>query len=61
MLRLVPQGDIVAAVPAELSATATGQTVFVQLLPRQLQLTELAALQTLHTIISLGDRAESDW
>lgn len=51
---LVPQGDVAAAVPAELGATAAGQTVLVQLLERQLQLAELTALQTLHTLVSLG-------
>lgn len=60
MLGLVPQGDVSAAVPAELGATPAGQTVFVHLLPWQLQLAELTALETLHTLVRLGDRAESD-
>lgn len=56
MLGLVPQGDVASAVPAELGATPTDQTVFVQLLARQLQLAELTAQQTLHTLTRLGDR-----
>lgn len=58
MLGLVLQGDVAAALPAEFSSTSAGQTVFVQLLHRQLQLAELTALQTLHTVIRLGDGAE---
>lgn len=53
MLGSVPQGDVSAAVAAELGAAPAGQAVFVQLLPRQLQLAELTALQTLHTLIRL--------
>lgn len=56
VLGLVPQGDVASAVPAELGATPTDQTVFVQLLARQLQLAELTAQQTLHTLTRLGDR-----
>lgn len=60
MLRLVLQFDVAPAVPAELCTTPTGQTVFVQLLPGQLQLAKLTGLQALHTLIRLGDGAESD-
>lgn len=55
---LVPQGDVAAALPAELGATSAGHMVFIQLLPWQLQLTVLTALQTLHTLIRLYNRAE---
>lgn len=59
MLRLVPQGDIAATVLAALGATPTEMMVFSYVLPWQLQVAELTALDTLHTLIRLGEQAES--
>lgn len=56
MLLLVHQFHVAPAVPTQLCTTPTGQTVFVQLLPRQLQHTKLTGLQALHTLIRLEHR-----
>lgn len=55
---LVPQGDVAPTLPAELGATPAGQAVLLQLPPRQLQIAEVTNLQTLYTLIRLGDRGE---
>lgn len=52
---LVPEGHIAPAVPAELGAAPTHVLMLVQILPRQQQLTEQTGLQTLGTMVRLGE------
>lgn len=52
---LVPKGHIASAVPAELGAAPTDVLMLAQLLPRQQQLTEQTGLQTLGTMVRLGE------
>lgn len=52
---LVPKGHVLSALPAELGAAPTDVLMLVQLLPRQQQLTEQTGLQTLGTMVRLGE------